>query len=122
MKSVKDESLKGREEPTPKKRSVVSFEKLNPTLKAAFSEKYPKGYPDYMSDVFKVNKPDGSTFYAVSFEMDDAIYLVKVEVKIDDHKDLERGLFGSSQDDDDEVEEEDSFPDQEEDEQFSESD
>lgn len=117
MMSSQDEILEPKRESVPKKRSVVSYEKMNPELKLAFSEKYPKGYADYMSDVFKVSKPDGSTFYAVSFETDDAIYLVKVEVKIDDYKDLERGLFGSSQDDDD-VDEKDSFPDGEDDDQF----
>jgi len=84
-----------------KKRAVVSYANLNPELLAAFKEKYPKGYSDYMGEVFKVDKPDGSFFYAISLELPDAIYLVKVDVKIDDYEDIERGLFGGGSDDDD---------------------
>ena len=92
-----------------KKRAVVSYANLKPDLLDAFKEKYPKGYSDYMSEVFKVDKPDGSFFYAISLETPDAIYLVKVDVKIDDYEDIERGLFGGSSDDDEG--EPDEFPD-----------
>jgi hypothetical protein len=83
-----------------KRRAVVSYANLNPELMAAFKEKYPRGYADYMNEVFKVDKPDGTSFYAISLEVPDAIYLVKVDVKIDDYEDLERGLFGGGSDDD----------------------
>ncbi|MFA6770369.1 MAG: hypothetical protein WCR71_04275 [Bacteroidales bacterium] len=92
-----------------KKRAVVSYANLKPDLLAAFKEKYPRGYSDYMSEVFKVEKPDGSFFYAVSLELPDSIYLVKVDVKIDDYEDLQRGLYGEEPDDDDE--DSDEFPD-----------
>ncbi|MFA5713588.1 MAG: hypothetical protein WC960_05360 [Bacteroidales bacterium] len=82
-----------------KKRAVVSYANLSPELLAAFKEKYPRGYTDYMGEVFKIDKPDGSFFYAISLEVPDAIYLVKVDVKIDDYEDLERGLFGGGGDD-----------------------
>jgi hypothetical protein len=95
---------KGNESVSPsrqsKRRAVVSYANLNPELLAAFKEKYPRGYADYMSEVFKVDKPDGTFFYAISLEVPDAIYLVKVDVKIDDYEDLERGLFGGGSDDD----------------------
>ncbi len=94
-----------------KRRAVVSFANLNPELLAAFKEKYPRGYADYMGEVFKVDKPDGSFFYAISLEVPDAIYLVKVDVKIDDYEDLERGLFGNNNDD--EGSDPDEFPDDE---------
>ena len=84
-----------------KKRAVVSYANMSPELAAAFKEKYPKGYADYMGDLFKVDKPDGSFFYAVSVEIPDAIYLVKIEVKIDDYEDVENGLFGGVDADDD---------------------
>lgn len=84
-----------------KKRAVVSYANLKPDLLAAFKEKYPKGYSDYMSEVFKVDKPDGTFFHAISLELPDAIYLVKVDVKIDDYEDVEKGLFGGGSDDDD---------------------
>jgi hypothetical protein len=92
-----------------KRRAVVSYANLSPELLAAFKDKYPRGYADYMGEVFKVDKPDGSFFYAISLEVPDAIYLVKVDVKIDDYEDLERGLFGSNNED--EGNDPDEFPD-----------
>ena len=92
-----------------KRRAVVSYVNLSPELLAAFKEKYPKGYADYMEEVFKVEKPDGTFFYAISLEVPDAIYLVKVDVKIDDYEDIEKGLFGGGSDDEEGDSEE--FPD-----------
>lgn len=77
-----------------KKRYVVSYANMSPELAAAFKEKYPKGYADYMGDIFKVDKPDGTFFYAISLEIPQAVYLVKIDVKIDDYEDVEEGLFG----------------------------
>ena len=45
-----------------KKRAVVSYANMSAELAAAFKEKYPKGYSDYMGDLFKVDKPDGRFF------------------------------------------------------------
>lgn len=95
-----------------KKRAVVSYANMSPELAAAFKEKYPKGYADYMGDLFKVDKPDGTFFYAVSVEIPDAIYLVKIEVKIDDYEDVEDGLFGGADSDDDGAGEGGTFPDE----------
>ena len=105
-----------------KRRAVVSYANLNPELLAAFKEKYPKGYADYMEEVFKVEKPDGSFFYAISLEVPDAIYLVKVDVKIDDYDDIEKGLFGGSSDDEESGGDSDEFPDDEGGGNFSEDD
>ena len=66
---------------------------------AAFAEKYPKGYNDYFPDLVKYDKPDGTNFYAVTVEISDAIYLVKIKVKTDDAEDLERWLDGEDGDD-----------------------
>ena len=87
---------------------------------SAFKEKYPRGYADYMGEVFKVEKPDGSFFYAISLEVPDAIYLVKVDVKIDDYEDLERGLFGGGGDD--ESSDPDEFPEDDSGSSFTEED
>ncbi len=65
---------------------------MSAELQAAFKEKYPKGYSDYCGDLFKVEKPDGSCFYAVSVEIPDALYLVKIDVKIDALEDIENAL------------------------------
>jgi hypothetical protein len=82
------------------KRAVVSYENMSAELQAAFKEKYPKGYADYMGDIFKVDKPDGTSFYAVSVEMPGARYLVKISVKVDDYEDVEKDLFNDGMDDD----------------------
>ena len=77
-----------------KKRHVVSFEKMagHPDLAAAFAEKYPKGFSDYLTDLVKYPKPDGTSFYAVTVNTADAIYLVKINVKTDDLEDVARWL------------------------------
>ena len=84
-----------------KRRAVVSFENMSDELAAAFAEKYPKGYSDYFPDLIKYDKPDGTSFYAVTIEIRDAIYLVKIKVKTDDAEDIERWLDGEDSDDQD---------------------
>ena len=86
---------------TPKKRAVVSYENMSEELAAAFAEKYPKGYSDYFPDLVKYDKPDGTNFYAVTVEIPDAIYLVKIKVKTDDAGDIERWLDGEDGEDND---------------------
>ena len=81
-----------------KRRAVVSFENMSDELAAAFAEKYPKGYSDYFPDLVKYDKPNGTSFYAVTVEITDAIYLVKIQVKTDDAEDLERWLDGEDSD------------------------
>lgn len=95
-----------------KKRLVVSYANMSPELAAAFKEKYPKGYSDYMGDIFKVEKPNGTFFYAVSIEIPDAIYLVKIDVKIDDYDDVENGLFGDNNSEEESTAEGNTFPDE----------
>jgi hypothetical protein len=92
-----------------KRRAVCSFENMSDEVAAAFSEKYPKGYSDYFPDLVKYDKPDGTSFYAVTVEIPDAIYLVKIQVKTDDAEDLERWLDGG--DDDSDGSDGDSLPD-----------
>ena len=84
---------------TSKRRAVCSYENMSEELAAAFAEKYPKGYSDYFPDLVKYDKPDGTNFYAVTVEIPDAIYLVKIKVKTDDAEDLERWLDGDDNDD-----------------------
>ena len=84
-----------------KKRAVCSYENMSDVLAAAFAEKYPKGYSDYFPDLVKYDKPDGTCFYAVTVEIPDAIYLVKIQVKTDDAEDLERWLDSVDNDDHD---------------------
>lgn len=77
-----------------RRRHVVSYERLSEELLALFVEKYPKGFNDYLPDVVKYPKPDGSSFYAVPLETATDIYLVKIKVKTDDLDDLEKWLEG----------------------------
>ena len=77
-----------------KKRHMVSYENMSPELAVAFNEKYPKGFDDFLPDLVKYPKPDGTFFYAVTVEIPDAIYLVKIKVKTDDLEDIERWLEG----------------------------
>ena len=84
-----------------KRRAVVSYENMSEELAAAFAEKYPKGFNDYLPDLMKYDKPDGTSFYAVTVEIPDAIYLVKIKIKTDDVEDIERLLDGEDSDDSD---------------------
>ena len=47
----------------------------------------------WTSPLFKVDKPDGSSFYAVEVDIPDAVYLVKIDVDIDDYEKAEENLF-----------------------------
>lgn len=80
-----------------KKRHIVSYENMSPELAAAFAEKYPKGFNDYLPDLNRYTKPDGTPFYAVMVEIPDAIYLVKIKVQIDNPDDIERWLEGEEE-------------------------
>lgn len=74
----------------PKK--IVSYERMSETVAAAFAEKYPKGADDFLQDVKSYTKPDGTPFYAVMLDLEDVLYLVKINVKIDDLEDIEKWL------------------------------
>ncbi|MBQ9309650.1 MAG: hypothetical protein IJ222_02170 [Bacteroidales bacterium] len=67
---------------------------MSAELAAAFNEKYPKGFNDWFQDLTRYTKPDGTPFYAVTIEIPDAIYLVKIKVETDDIEDIERWLEG----------------------------
>ena len=67
---------------TNKKRSVVSFTNLPAELQEEVKKLYPYGYTEAM---MRIDKPNGEFFYAVPFETEEVSYLVKINVKIDDH-------------------------------------
>ncbi len=81
-----------------KKRAVVSYENMSDELAAAFAEKYPKGFNDYLPDLMKYQKPNGEHFYAVMIEVEDGVYLVKIKIKTDDIEELARWLDGDEDD------------------------
>ncbi len=80
-----------------RKRHLVSYENMSPEVAAAFARKYPKGFSDYFADLVKYPRPDGTSFYAVTLETEDAVYLVKIKVDVDDADDLERWLEGEEE-------------------------
>ena len=82
----------------PKKRAVISYENMSDELMDAFREKYPHGYADYMADIVKIDKPDGTFFHVVEVEIPDALYLVKIKVKVDDYAEAEKDLFDTGDD------------------------
>ena len=45
-----------------------------------------------MEDLKRIEKPDGTFFYAVTVEIPDAIYLVKIDVRVDDYEDAENAF------------------------------
>ena len=98
-------------DPSGKKRLVVSYSNMKEDVAAAFKEKYPRGYSDYMGDLFKVDKPDGTSFYAITLETETAIYLIKMVVTIDRAEDAQKTLFPDSEGSDDMPTEGETFPD-----------
>ncbi|MBQ9185219.1 MAG: hypothetical protein IJ151_05045 [Bacteroidales bacterium] len=87
--------------PVQKKRAVISYENMSKELAEAFALKYPKGFSDYLPDLMKYDKPDGTCFYAVTVEIPDAIYLVKIKIKTDNIDEIERWLDGEDDGSDD---------------------
>ena len=84
-----------------KKRHIISYEKMSPELQDVFNRRYPKGFNDYLPDLNKYTKPDGTPFYAVMMDdiedMPDDVYLVKIQVETDDADDIERWLEGEEE-------------------------
>ena len=80
-----------------RKRHIISYENMSPELAAAFAEKYLKGFSDYLPDLTRYTKPDGTPFYAVLIELPEDIYLVKIKVQTDNLEDIERWLEGEEE-------------------------
>ena len=84
-----------------KKKRFIAQENLPADARAAFDEKYPRGLADYLQDAEEVRKPSGETIYAVRLEMEDTVYLVKVDIKVDSI-DVNEWLEGDSEEGDQE--------------------
>ena len=84
-----------------KKRHSISYEKMSPELQDVFNRRYPKGFNDYLPELNKYTKPDGTPFYAVMMDdiedMPNDVYLVKIQVETDDADDIERWLEGEEE-------------------------
>ena len=75
-----------------RKRHVISLEKMPPEVVAAFNAKYPGGIADCEDDLQSYPKPSGEIFYAVTVELPDDIYLVKIPVEVDSLEDVRKWL------------------------------
>ncbi|MDR2040658.1 MAG: hypothetical protein LBQ60_22305 [Bacteroidales bacterium] len=92
-----------------KKRLVISYKNCPPEVLKAIKEKYPAGYGDA---IIKVQKPNGEFFHAITVDLNDISYLVKVDVKIDNLTEEEFDKqFGSNNDVGSDVEKDDENPD-----------
>tara|TARA_B100000674_G_scaffold44090_1_gene30570 strand:- start:92121 stop:92489 length:369 start_codon:yes stop_codon:yes gene_type:complete len=92
--------LKNRIMVEPKKRLLISYEKLPKEVVDVFRSKYPQGIDDVDDDdILTVNSPKGETFQAVRLEMDNAIYLIKV-------KTIEKSFVAIDDDEDDDLDDE----------------
>ena len=67
--------------PTPKKRIIVDFKKLNDEILSLLVEKFPDGYGDQDVIVFKNAK--GETVEAVEVQTEDTVYLVKISQRLE---------------------------------------
>ena len=63
-----------------KKRVMTSYRNCSDEVLQAIREKYPQGYGDA---IIKVEKPNGDFFHAITIDLEDISYLIKVDVKID---------------------------------------
>ncbi len=63
-----------------KKRVIIHINNVTQEVLEAIQQKYPEGYQDR---IFKVTKPNGDFFHAITVDTADASYLIKVDVKID---------------------------------------
>lgn len=70
-----------------KRRAITSIEKLAPEMRQKLQELYPQGWSNYIR---RINKPNGEFFHGITLETDDAVYVVKVPVKVDDKSELEK--------------------------------
>lgn len=79
-----------------KSRIIISFNKLTQEQILLFSQQYPEGYTPYIQ---KINKPSGEVIYVVPMETDDAIYMVKMDVKVDtklSEEEFDKEIFSAS--------------------------
>lgn len=67
-----------------KKHILTSYERLSDEVMAEFQEAFPRGYEPYAVEVTKQN---GERFYAVRLETEDAVYLIRVDLRVDEWSD-----------------------------------
>jgi len=84
-----------------KKRLIVSYKNCPEHVLQAIKDIYPQGYGDA---IIKVDKPNGDFFHAITVDLEDVSYLVKINVKIDNLTDEEfEKQFGSENENESEL-------------------
>lgn len=63
-----------------RKKVIISYSNITPDILHAIQEKYPDGWANF---VIKVNKSNNDFFHAITVDLGDTSYLVKVNVKVD---------------------------------------
>ena len=94
---------KKKKEVKEKKRLIISYDKLPQEGKDAFEQKYEEGFMDYIQSV---TRPDGSPMFVVPLETEEAVYMVKVDVKVDSKltdDEFDKEILHTSKDDEDNI-------------------
>jgi len=68
------------------KKIIIHYNNLPVEVKEAIRKKYPDGY---LNHAIKVTKPNNDFFHAVTVDVGDISYLVKVDMKVDAKMDIE---------------------------------
>lgn len=66
---------------------VIKIEDLPDKAIKALIKQYPEGWKDH---VRKITKPSGDFFYAINVDTKEISYLVKVSVKVDSKREIEK--------------------------------
>jgi len=73
-----------------RKRLIINYQNAGAELQDAIRKKYPLGW---MNHTLKVKGSGDSFFYAITIDTEDASYLVKMPVKIDNKSDKDEDDF-----------------------------
>lgn len=84
-----------------RKRRIISYERMTDDVMELFNEAFPDGVNE--NDIKRYTKPDGTPFYAVTFETPDTVFMIKIQVKIDDPDSIERWLQGEEDSENEQV-------------------
>lgn len=78
-----------------RKKLIINYANVTPELMEAIRKKYPMGW---INHTIKVPQANGTFFFAITLDTEDASYLIKVPVKIDTKTDKDEDFFDSSLD------------------------
>ena len=68
-------------------KKIISIDKLDQEVIKALVAKYPDGWKNHIK---KIDKGNGSFFYAITVDYAEFSYLIKVDVKVDSMSQLEK--------------------------------